>query len=76
MESVEISHAPANFFHFVMQCYRYASSEYCMQGLAIKINQKKEVKLKCQVNVKKYFFKVNGRAEVKENNSNDTLVRC
>ena len=47
-----------------------------MQGLAIKINQKKEVKLKCQVNVKKYFFKKYGRAEVKENNSNDTLVRC
>ena len=48
-----------------------------MQGFAIKINQKKEVKLKCQVNVKKYFFKVNCRAEVKENNnSNDTLVQC
>lgn len=47
-----------------------------MQGLAIKINQKKEVKLKCQENVKKYFFLRNGRAEVKENNSNDTLVRC
>ena len=28
-----------------------------MQGLAIKINQKKEVKLKCQENVTKYFFK-------------------
>ena len=28
-----------------------------MQGLAIKINQKKEVKLKCQENVKIYFFK-------------------
>ena len=27
-----------------------------MQGLAIKINQKKEVKLKCQENVKKIFF--------------------
>ena len=27
-----------------------------MQGLAIKINQKKEVKLKCQENVKIIFF--------------------
>ena len=49
-----------------------------MQGLAIKINQKKkEVKLKCQENVKFFFFFLrNGRAEVKENNSNDTVVRC
>ena len=47
-----------------------------MQGLAIKINQKKEVKLKCQEDVKKYLFLRNGRAEVKENNSSDTLIRC
>ena len=47
-----------------------------MQGLAIKINQKKEVKLKCKENVKKSFFQRNGRAEVKEIYSNDTLVRC
>ena len=48
-----------------------------MQGLAIKINQKKggeaQVPRKCE---KIFFFKRNGRAEVKENNSNDTLVRC
>ena len=48
-----------------------------MQGLAIKINQKKkgseaQVPRKCEI----FFFLRNGRAEVKENNSNDTLVRC
>ena len=42
--------------------------------MAIKINQKKEVKFKCQENVKKIFSKRNGLAEVKENDSNDTLV--
>ena len=38
-----------------------------MQGLAIKINQKKGSEAQVPRN---------GRAEVKENNSNDTLVRC
>ena len=42
--------------------------------MAIKINQKKEVKFKCQENVKKIFSKRNGLAEVTENDSNDTLV--
>ena len=35
---------------------------------------KKEVKFKCQENVKKIFSKRNGLAEVTENDSYDTLV--
>ena len=47
-----------------------------MQGLAIKINPKKGGEAQVPRRCEKVFFLRNGRAEVKENNSNDTLVRC
>ena len=42
--------------------------------MAIKINQKKGGEVKVPRKCKKIFSKRNGLAEVKENDSNDTLV--